>query len=69
MLDNLASQDFVPYLNQQFRIRRIEPSVFLDERPRVEDRLVVLRFGPLEPPDYVNIVVRPQGDAFLRPAH
>lgn len=56
-------------LNRQFRLRRIEPSVFLDERPRVEHRLVVLRFGPPEPSDYADIVVRPRAEGFVRPAH
>jgi hypothetical protein len=55
--------------NSQFRLRRIEPSVFLDERAGVEDRLVVLRFGMPEPTDYLDIVVRPRPEAFIRPAH
>jgi type VI secretion system ImpM family protein len=56
-------------LNSQFRLRRFEPSVFLDERTAVEARLVVLRFGSLGPPDYLDIIGRPRPEAFLRPAH
>lgn len=56
-------------VNSQFRLRHFEPSVLLDERAAVEARVVVLRFGPLGPSDYLDIIGRPRQDAFLRPAH
>jgi type VI secretion system ImpM family protein len=56
-------------INNQFRLRRFEPSVFLDERTTVDARVVVLRFGPLGPSDYPDIIGRPRPEAFLRPAH
>jgi type VI secretion system ImpM family protein len=56
-------------INRQFRLKRHEPSVLLDERPGVEARLVVLRFGSLGSPDYLDIIGRPRPEAFFRPAH
>lgn len=60
---------WVDMLNRQFRLKRFEPSVFLDERPAVAGRWVVLRFGETGPSDYLDIVGRPAGEAFIRPAH
>lgn len=56
-------------VSNQFRLRHFEPSMFLDERTAVDARVVVLRFGPLDPSDYLDIIGRPRPEAFLRPAH
>jgi type VI secretion system ImpM family protein len=60
---------WIELINRQFRLRRFEPSVFLDEHPESRERAVVLRFGLPRPADYVSIVSRPRVEAFLRPAH
>jgi hypothetical protein len=57
-------------INRQFRLRRVEPSAFLDERPRQAERKVLLALPPLSPSDYAVIVggeVPVSG--VLRPAH
>jgi len=56
-------------LNNQFRMRRVEPSVFLDERTGIKDRSVLLRFGPPEPADYIALVGGPASGAWIRPAN
>jgi type VI secretion system ImpM family protein len=55
-------------LNNQFRMKRVEPSVFLDEQAGVTDRRVLLRFGPPEPADYIAIVGGPGSESWIRPA-
>ena len=60
---------WIDMVNRQFRLKRFEPNVFLDERPGVSGRWVVLRFGDTRPYDYLEIVGRPAGGEFMRPAH
>ena len=43
--------------------------MFLDERGGVDGRTVVLKFGALEPGDYLDIVGRGDEAEFIRPAH
>jgi len=60
---------WIDMVNRQFRLKRFDPTVFLDERPGVSGRWVVLRFGETGPSEYLDIVGRPAGGAFARPAH
>jgi hypothetical protein len=57
-------------LNRQFFMKRFEPSVLLDEKPGVDDRGLMFRFGTLDPATYPAIMgLRPHGQDVLRPAH
>jgi type VI secretion system ImpM family protein len=47
---------WIDLLNRQFRLRRFEPSVFIDGRPGLPNRLAVLKFGPLGAKDYPAIM-------------
>jgi type VI secretion system ImpM family protein len=59
---------WIELLNRQFRLKRFEPSVFIDGRPALKDRLAVLKFGTLAAEDYPCIMgLDPQADPFLRP--
>jgi type VI secretion system ImpM family protein len=60
---------WVDLVNRQFRLRRFEPSVFLDARSGASERWVVLHFGTPGPADYLGIVSPPGDERFLRPAH
>lgn len=61
---------WIELLNRQFRLKRFEPSVFIDGRPELKNRLAALKFGPLGPEDYPGIMgLDPTEDPFLRPVH
>lgn len=60
---------WVDLLNRQLRLRRFEPSVFLDEKGGAENRQVVLKYGALQPSDYLEIVGAAGETNLLRPAH
>jgi len=61
---------WIELLNRQFRLKRFEPSVFIDGRPGLRDRLAVLKFGPLRAEDYPGIAgLDLEWKSFLRPVH
>ena len=61
---------WIELVNRQFRLKRFEPSVFIDGRPGLRDRRAVLKFGPVEVEDYAGIMgLDLQDDPLLRPGH
>jgi len=60
---------WIELLNRQFRLKRFEPSVFIDGRPDLCDRVAVLKFGPLRAEDYTGIMGLDLPEDLLRPVH
>jgi type VI secretion system ImpM family protein len=61
---------WIELLNRQFRLKRFEPSVFIDGRPGLTNRLALLKFGPLKVEDYPGIMgIDMAEDPLLRPVH
>ena len=61
---------WIDLVNRQFRLRRYDPSVFLDSREGLGDRQVYLKFGKLNPADYVQMfsgLSEIEGGELLRP--
>jgi len=50
---------WIDLVNRQFRLRRFEPSVFLDVAEGANERQVFLKFGGLNPEDYVQMLGDP----------
>jgi hypothetical protein len=51
---------WIDLINRQFRLRRFDPSVFLDARVALAGRQVFLKFGGLNPADYVRMLGEPR---------
>jgi type VI secretion system ImpM family protein len=47
---------WIEMVNRQFRLRRYEPSVLIDAKVNSVPRRVFLKFGPIEPGDYIDIM-------------
>lgn len=61
---------WIDLINRQFRLRRFDPSVLLDVRQGRAPRQIYLRFGGLNPLDYVPILGGPteiEGGEVVRP--
>jgi hypothetical protein len=66
----LDTSFWIDLLNAQFRFRRVEPAVFLDEDPGTRDRKVLLVLAPLAAADYPAVMNGGVGHpGILRPAH
>jgi type VI secretion system ImpM family protein len=53
---NFNASMWIDLVNRQFRLRRFDPSVFLDSREGMKDRQIFLKFGRLNPADYVQML-------------
>ncbi len=61
---------WIDLVNRQFRLKRFDPSVFLDAREGLAGRQVYLNFGELNPMDYVQMMADPaqaEGGEGVRP--
>jgi len=59
---------WIDLVNQQFRLRRYEPSVWLDAAASGAQRRVFLKFGPPEPLDYLDVMGADAKTELIRPA-
>jgi type VI secretion system ImpM family protein len=50
---------WIDLVNRQFRLKRFDPSVFFDAREGLVGRQVYLKFGELDPLDYVQMLGDP----------
>lgn len=62
------SSFWIELFNAQFRLRRFEPSVLLDAVPTTASRRLFLKFGALDPEDYIGVVGGPGPTGVLCPA-
>jgi type VI secretion system ImpM family protein len=61
---------WIDLFNRQFRLRRLDPCVFVDAGTDGSSRKAVLKFGPLVPSDYAGVMgLGGTAEAPLRPAH
>ena len=59
---------WIDLVNRQFRLRRYEPSVLIDAKVSAAPRRVFLKFGAVEPGDYIDIVGAEADTNLVRPA-
>jgi hypothetical protein len=59
---------WIEMVNRQFRLRRYEPSVLIDAKVNSVPRRVFLKFGPIEPGDYIDIMGVEAETSLVRPA-
>jgi len=59
---------WIDLVNRQFRLRRHEPSVLIDAKVSGSPRRVFLKFGAMEPGDYIDIMGAEADTNLVRPA-
>jgi hypothetical protein len=59
---------WIDLVNRQFRLRRYEPSVLIDAKVSASPRRVFLKFGAVEPEDYIDIMGAEADTKLVRPA-